>query len=131
MSKILTIHVELDGEGRPYYNSADDLLNLFAGIDGGQVAGRILFTTISEPADPADQPIVAEVVEEVTERYVPNIRSVGELRRFLADIPDDAGFESYSGSVESLVNFSLNYGPSYDDGAFSDDDFVVRISNEN
>jgi hypothetical protein len=137
MSKLLTITVrvnsdELAADAALY--DCDELINLLTGISGGQVDGRVLSAYTSEEAGLEDSPIVAEVVGDGVERAYTHIATVGDLRRFIDGLPDSAGLESYSGSVESLVNFGLSYGRSCNDWREDDapaESFVLTINNEN
>jgi hypothetical protein len=125
MSKKLVIVVEVEDDAVRGRIDAEALSNLFCGIDTGALSGRIV------SADYDDPPIVAELSNEGDERAYTNVATVGDLRRFIDGLPDSARFESYSGSVESLVNFGLSYGPGCDDYYDKDKSFVLTVNNEN
>lgn len=128
MAKKLIVTIELADDGlaedATLYDCGE-LHDLIYGIDDGAVRGRVESIKIDEP------PIVAEVVADTVERAYTHIATVGDLRRFIDGLPDSAAFESYSGSVESLTNFGLSYGPSCNSYYTKDESFVLTVNNEN
>jgi len=120
---IVTIELEDGGlaEDATLYD-CDELINLLYGISNGNLAGRV---------ERIESPTVAIVVDAPVEKHLSNPQTVGDLRAFLADVPDYAKFNSYSGSVESLVNFGLSYDPSPTGYDSEGDSPTLTVQNEN
>ena len=127
MAKVI-VTIEFDNNkdaDRAVKYGTEEFSNLFCGMDNGCVDAHIVSVEIDEP------PVAAVVADEGVVRAYTSVSSVGALRRFLDGIPDSAGLESYSGSVESLVNFGLTYGESYDEYSRDAGKYVLTINNEN
>lgn len=104
MPKKLTVTIVLDNDDESVPNDSAGLSDLLYGINDGQVAGCIEGVQVVTPV-----PVAPD------EKYVSDPRTVGDLRAFLAGLPDCAELRSRSGSMESYVSFGLAYGPVYDE----------------